>query len=81
MEKRVALLGIIVENPKSVDSLNEVLHEHRDSIVGRMGIPYRQRKVDNISVVVDAPKEDTEALAGKLAGIDGVNVSISYAKA
>ena len=54
METRVAIIGIIVENPDSVSQINDILHEVRDYVVGRMGIPYRERNISIISVVVDA---------------------------
>ena len=54
-ETRVALLGVVVENPDSVEELNALLHEYKDYIIGRMGIPYRERKVNIISIVLDAP--------------------------
>ena len=58
METRVAIIGIIVENPDSVSQINDILHEVRDYVVGRMGIPYRERNISIISVVVDAPETD-----------------------
>ena len=56
-ETRVALLGVVVENPDSVEELNALLHEYKDYIIGRMGIPYRERKVNIISIVLDAPAD------------------------
>ncbi len=80
MENRVALLGIIVENPESAEKLNAILHEYRDWIVGRMGIPYRNRKINVISIVIDAPNDTISALTGKLGMLDGVSAKTVYAK-
>ena len=80
METRIALIGIIVENPDSVDQLNRLLHENRQYIVGRMGIPYSKQNVNIISIVIDAPGDTISALAGKLGLLDGVNVKTIYSK-
>lgn len=65
METRIALIGIIVENPESVESLNAILHDYSEFIIGRMGIPYKQRSISVISVIVDAPTDVISALSGK----------------
>lgn len=75
---RVAIMGIIVEDPDAVEELNELLHEYRDWIIGRMGVPYRQRHVSVISVALDAPQDKTSALAGKIGGLPGVSVKTLY---
>lgn len=77
-QTRVAIMGIIVENPESVEELNELLHEYRAWIIGRMGVPYRQRGVSVISVALDAPQDVTSALAGKVGSLDGVSVKTLY---
>ncbi|MBQ4638322.1 MAG: iron-only hydrogenase system regulator, partial [Clostridia bacterium] len=56
METRVAVISIIVENPNSVEQLNSILHEYGMFIIGRMGIPYREKKVNIISIAIDAPQ-------------------------
>ena len=61
METRIALIGIIVENPESIEALNHLLHEYGKYIIGRMGIPYREREVNIISVAIDAPQEGGES--------------------
>ena len=66
METRIAVIGIVVEQEDSVEALNEVLHEYREYIIGRMGIPYRQKKISVISIAVDAPQEVISALSGKV---------------
>lgn len=81
MEKRIALVGIIVENPDSVEKVNAILHEFASNIVGRMGIPYRDRGVSIICVVVDAPNDTISAMSGKLGMIDGISVKTVYQKA
>ena len=80
MGKRVALVGIIVENMASIERLNAILHEYNEIIVGRMGIPYRDRRIGIISVVVDALNDEISALTGKLGKLDGVSVIAVYSK-
>ena len=79
-ETRVALLGVVVENPDSVEELNALLHEYKDYIIGRMGIPYRERKVNIISIVLDAPADAISALSGKLGMLAGVSAKALYAR-
>ena len=74
METRVAVMGIIVEDDRSVETLNAVLHGYGDYIVGRMGIPYREKKINVISVVIDAPQDKISALAGKIGNIPGAGI-------
>lgn len=78
--KRMALLGIIVENPQSVEKLNQILHEYKDFIVGRMGIPYRERGVNVISIVIDAPADDINSLSGKIGMLEGITAKTIYSK-
>ncbi|WP_122789818.1 TM1266 family iron-only hydrogenase system putative regulator [Intestinibacillus sp. Marseille-P6563] len=73
-ETRIALLGIIVEDLTATEKLNQLLHEYGEYIVGRMGIPYHDRGVAIISVVMDAPQSTVSALSGKLGMLRGVNV-------
>lgn len=79
-ETRIALVGVIVEDPESAAPVNDVLHEYARYVVGRMGIPYRSRGVNIISVVLDAPQNAIAALSGKLGMIAGVSVKTVYAK-
>lgn len=81
METRIALIGIIVEDSAMVEKVNELLHQFRDYIVGRMGLPYREKHVNIISVVVDAPENKISALSGKLGMIKGINVKSVQTKA
>jgi putative iron-only hydrogenase system regulator len=78
MDTRIAIIGIIVENTESVEGLNDVLHGFGAYIVGRMGIPLRNRKVNVISVVVDAPNDVINALSGKIGRLDGVSAKTAY---
>ena len=78
MDKRVAVMSIIVENNDSVEKLNSVLHQASEFIIGRMGIPYREKGVSVISVVIDAPQDLIAAMSGKIGNIDGVTVKTAY---
>ncbi len=80
METRVAVISIIVENPASVSSLNSVLHDFSDYIIGRMGIPYKTKGINIISVAVDAPMDAINTLTGKLGNLDGVTAKAAYSK-
>jgi iron complex transport system ATP-binding protein len=81
MDRRIAILGIIVENTDSVERVNELLHEYRECIVGRMGMPYRERGISVISVVMDADTNTVSALSGKLGMTPGVSAKAVYSKA
>ncbi len=78
METRIAVMGIIVENMESVELLNAILHDYGEYIVGRMGIPYRKKNVNIVSIAVDAPQDMISALSGKIGKIDGVSVKTAY---
>ena len=78
METRVALIGIIVENEASVAALNDLLHQYASYIIGRMGVPYRTRGVNIISVALDAPQDAIAALSGKLGRLEGVSAKTQY---
>ena len=78
METRVALIGIIVENEASVAALNDLLHQYAPYIIGRMGVPYRTRGVNTISVALDAPQDAIAALSGKLGRLEGVSAKTQY---
>jgi putative iron-only hydrogenase system regulator len=80
METRVALIGIIVSSRDSVTKLNDLLHEYGEYVIGRMGIPYSQRQVSVISVVMDAPQTVISALSGKLGMLPHVSTKTVYAK-
>lgn len=78
METRIAVMGIIVENMESVELLNGILHDYGEYIVGRMGIPYRKKNVNIVSIAVDAPQDVISALSGKIGKIQGVSVKTAY---
>lgn len=78
MQTRVAIIGIIVENPGSVSRLNEILHEYGQYIIGRMGIPYREKGINIISIAIDAPQDVISSLAGKVGRLDGVQTKTAY---
>ncbi len=80
MQTRVAVIGIIVEDGSSVAPLNALLHEYGKYIIGRMGVPYRQRDINIISVAVDAPQDVISALAGKIGSLHGVSATAAYSK-
>ena len=80
METRVALIGIIVENPESVEQMNSLLHEYSSYIIGRMGIPYRSRGINIISIAIDAPQDVINALSGKIGRLSGVSSKAAYSK-
>lgn len=79
-EKRVALIGIIVEDLNAVERLNKLLHEYGQYVIGRMGIPYKEKNISIISVVVDAQADIISTLAGKLGMIKGISVKTIYSK-
>ena len=78
METRVAVMSIIVENPEAVEQLNKFLHDYGEYIIGRMGIPYRKRKINIISIALDAPQNAISSLAGKIGSLAGVSVKTAY---
>ena len=80
MDSRVSVISIIIKDEEAAGTVNELLHEFRQYIVGRMGIPYRERKVSIISVVLDAPGDVTSSQSGKLGMIDGVSAKTLTAK-
>jgi len=80
MESRAAIIAIIVENTDSVESLNGILHEYAQYLLGRMGIPYHKKKINIISVAIDAPQDTINTLSGKIGKLDGVNAQVVYSK-
>ncbi len=78
MEHRVAVTAIIIEEPESVIKINEILHEYRNFIIGRMGIPYREKSISIISVAMDAPQSIISAMSGKVGRVQGVSCKTAY---
>ena len=75
---RVAVIGIIVEDDSSADKLNDILHEYGQFIIGRMGIPYREKGINVISIAVDAPQDTIAALSGRIGNLPGVSAKTAY---
>lgn len=78
METRVAVMSIIVENMEMAERINSILHDFGEYIIGRMGIPYRKRKISIISIALDAPQNTISSLAGKIGSLSGVSVKTAY---
>lgn len=80
MENRVALIGIVVENYDSAERLNSILHAYGQYVIGRMGLPYKEKGINIISVALDAPMDVISAISGKLGMLPGVSTKTIYAK-
>lgn len=78
-QSRVAVIGIVVEDYSSAEALNDILHQYGAYIIGRMGIPYREKKINIISVAVDAPQNVISAMSGKIGRLPGVSAKTAYA--
>ena len=78
METRVAVISIIIENSEAVHDVNEILHTYGEYIIGRMGIPYRKRSINIISIALDASQDTIAALAGKIGNLKGISVKTAY---
>ena len=81
MRSRVAVMAIIVENPDAVEQLNSLLHESGEYILGRMGLPYKKRGINIISIALDAPEDVINTLAGKIGRLNGITVKTAYSNA
>lgn len=78
MDTRVAVISIIVENPEAIVTLNDFLHEAGNYIIGRMGIPYREKGINIISIAIDAPQDMISSLSGKIGRLNGVSAKTAY---
>ncbi len=78
METRVAVMSIIVEDNEAAEQLNSILHDYGKYIIGRMGLPYRKRNINIISIALDAPQNTISALAGKIGTLEAVSVKTAY---
>lgn len=78
MENRVAVIALIIENTDSYAGINNILHEYSSYIIGRMGIPYREKNISIMSVAVDAPMDVINTVSGKIGRLDGVSVKTAY---
>ncbi|MCD8356832.1 MAG: iron-only hydrogenase system regulator [Clostridia bacterium] len=79
-QTRVAMLAIVVEDPAQVEQLNQILHQYRQYIIGRMGIPYEKRGISLISIALDAPTDIISAISGKIGMLDGMTAKAVYSK-
>jgi putative iron-only hydrogenase system regulator len=79
-ESRIAMLAIVVEDTNKVSSLNEILHEYSQYIIGRMGLPYPKRNISLISIAMDAPGDVISALCGRLGNLSGITVKAAYSR-
>jgi putative iron-only hydrogenase system regulator len=80
MENKIAIIALIVEDNDCSEQINAVLHEYAQHIIGRMGLPYRQKNISIISVVVDAPMDIINAISGKIGRLKGVNTKVVCSK-
>ena len=78
MKTRVAVISVIIENTESIESVNQTFSASRDYIIGRMGIPYREKNVNLISIALDAPEDVINTLAGRLGRLNGVSAKTNY---
>lgn len=78
METRVAVIGIIVEETDAIDQLNALLHDYSEFIIGRMGIPYREKGINVISIAIDAPQDTISTLSGKIGNLPGIGAKTAY---
>lgn len=78
MEFRIAVISIIVEDKNSVEALNNILHEYGQYIIGRFGLPYRERGINIICAVMEAPQDQISAMSGKIGRLKGVTAKATY---
>ncbi|MBR0462807.1 MAG: iron-only hydrogenase system regulator [Clostridia bacterium] len=79
MENRVAVISVIVQSEDAVNQLNALLHEYAQYIIGRMGLPYREKEINIICVAIDAPNDRINALTGALGRVSGLTAKATYA--
>lgn len=78
MDTRVAVMAVIAESFDSSEQINSILHEYREFVIGRMGVPHRDKGVNIISVALDAPQDKINSLAGRIGRLDGVTAKTLY---
>ena len=78
MGTRVAIIGIIVEKPDNIEKLNQIFSKYSQYIIGRMGIPYRAKDINVISIVIDAPQDVISAMSGSIGKLDGISSKTAY---
>ena len=77
-DTRVAAISIVVQDTESAEAINGLLHDYASFIIGRMGIPYRERGINLIMIAMDAPQNDIATLSGKIGSLPGVNAKVAY---
>lgn len=77
---RIGVVGIVIENTENVSEVNKILHMHSEIIVGRMGIPYKTKNINVISIIVDGTTDDIGSLTGKLGTVSGITVKSALTK-
>lgn len=80
MNKRIGVVGIVVQNMDNIEKVNSILHEYSAIIVGRLGVPYREKGISVISLIIDGTTDDVSAMTGKLGTIQGINVKSALTK-
>lgn len=78
MDTRVAIIGIILEKKDEVEKLNSILHEYSNRIIGRMGMPYKEKAINIITIVIDAPQDKINTLSGKIGKLSGITSKVIY---
>lgn len=78
MDTRVAIIGIILEKKDEVEKLNSILHEYSNRIIGRMGMPYKEKAINIITIVIDAPQDEINTLSGKIGKLSGITSKVIY---
>ncbi|MGN0171169.1 MAG: TM1266 family iron-only hydrogenase system putative regulator [Acutalibacteraceae bacterium] len=81
MDTRVAVISIIIESTDRIAQVNDLLHEYSAYVIGRMGIPYREKDINIICIAVDAPQDAINTLTGRLGKIEGISAKAAYSKA
>ncbi len=80
VETRVAILAIVIENMDSVEKLNQILHEGSKYIIGRMGVPYKEKNISLMSIMMDGPADVISSMSGKIGQLPGVTAKAVYSK-
>lgn len=81
MNTRVAIIAVIADNNEAAEPLNALLHDYGEYIIGRMGLPYRKKNMNIISVAIDAPQDKINSFAGKIGRLEGVTAKTVYSAA
>lgn len=78
MDTRVAIIAIILENKDNVEILNSILHDYSNRIIGRMGMPYKEKAINIITIIIDAPQDEINTLSGKIGKLSGITSKVIY---